>query len=81
MVDLATTMVSLIISIAVAFILNYLSNGNFLTLFDWLLINMAILTYAELLPFFIFIMFLILDSIFSMYSLVSTFKSEKEVDL
>lgn len=80
MVDLSTTMVSLIIGVAVAFLLNYLNNGNFLTLFDWLLINIAILTYAELLPFFIFIMFLILDSIFSMYSIFSTVKKESEVD-
>lgn len=80
MVDLSSTITSIILIVSVSFALNYISDGNFLSLFDWMMINCSILTYAELLPFFIFIMFLILDATLSVYDIFSSTKSSIEVD-
>lgn len=80
MIDMSTYIVFLIVAIAISFLLNHLDKGNFFTLFDWLFINVSLLVYAELLPFFMFIMFLIIDCTFSIYSMFKSPNESKEVD-
>jgi len=69
--DTITFTFSVIIIFALSFVLNHIAGGNFSMLFDWMLIICSIFVYAEMIPFFMFILFLIIDSTISIYIIFS----------
>lgn len=69
--DTTTFILSVILMFAISFALNHIAEGNFFMLFDWLLITCSMFVYAEMIPFFMFILFLIIDATISIYSIFS----------